>query len=68
MKSITLVLLFVIFFQNLSLTISKMHNKKSLLKNKMRLRMKMKSFDLNKDVAPFNAYIDDVIRFLTKDK
>ena len=67
MKSITLVLLFVIFFQNLSLTISKMHNKKSLLKNKMRLRMKMKSFDLNKDLKPFKAYIDDVVRFLTKD-
>ena len=45
-----------------------MHNKKSLLKNKMRLRMKMKSFDLNKELKPFNAYKDDVIRFLTKDK
>ena len=28
--------------------------------------MKMKSFDLNKDVSPFNAYIDDVVRFLTE--
>ena len=33
----------------------------------MRLRMKMKSFDLNKDLKPFKAYIDDVVRFLTKD-
>ena len=68
MKSITLVLLFVIIFQNLSLTISKMHNKKSLLKNKMRLRMKMKSFDLNDKLDPFKAYTDDVVRFLTTDE